>query len=100
MEINVQQLKEKLTAKEGFILIDVREPYEHQEFNVGGKLIPLGTITSAIPELETYKDKEVVVYCRSGQRSGMAQQLLQKAGFTKVFNLKGGVIAWAEVYGI
>lgn len=81
-----------------FVLIDVREPHEHDEFNIGGQLIPVGSFMAAIPELEAHKNSEVVVYCRSGNRSGMAKQLLVAAGFANARNLLGGMLAWREVY--
>lgn len=99
MDITVQELKQKLDNKEDFVFIDVRESYEYEEFNLGAKLIPLGEIQTAIPSLEKAKDQEVVVHCRSGARSGMAQQLLQQVGFSNVRNLTGGVLAWQELYG-
>lgn len=99
MDINVQELKAKLQAGEEFVLIDVREPWENEEFNVGGQLIPLGNLMNQIWELEDYKDSEVVLYCRSGNRSGMAQALLQAQGFSNVRNLTGGMNAWQEAFG-
>ena len=99
MDITVQELKEKLDAKEDFIFLDVREPHEYAEFNLNAKLIPLGGIPNAIPEFETQKDKEIVIHCRSGGRSGMAQQLFQAQGFTNVRNVLGGVLAWADAFG-
>ena len=99
MDITVQELKLKLDKKEDFVFIDVREPYEYEEFNLGAKLIPVGQIMEAIPDLEDAKEKEVVVHCRSGARSGMAQQILQQAGFQNVRNLTGGVLTWQEIYG-
>ena len=98
MDITVQQLKEKMDQGASFTLIDVRENWEHDEFNVGGDLIPLGELMNKIPEMEDKKGEEVVVYCRSGNRSGMAQQLLQSAGFSNVRNLIGGMVHWQEVY--
>lgn len=98
MDITVQELKEKLDKKEDFIFIDVREAHEYDEFNLGAKLIPLGTIASAIEEYEPFKKEEVVLHCRSGARSGMAQQLFQEAGYTNVRNLTGGVLHWQSVY--
>ena len=99
MDITVQQLKEKLDNKEAFLLIDVREDYEHEEFNVGGQLIPLGEVMHAVDDLEEKKDEEVVVYCRSGGRSGMAQEILEQHGFSNVRNLEGGMIAWKAAFG-
>lgn len=98
MNITVTQLKDKLDADENLVLIDVREPYEHEEFNIGGKLIPVGNIPQALEELADYKEDEIIVYCRSGNRSGMAQQFLQQYGFSKVLNLTGGMLAWQEAF--
>lgn len=98
MDISVVELKAKLDDKEDFVLIDVREPYEHEEFNVGGKLIPMGNIPEAIEDLAEHQDDEIVVYCRSGNRSAMAQQFLQQYGFSKVRNLLGGMLAWQETF--
>ncbi len=98
MNIDAKELKEKLDRGDDFVLIDVRESHEHQEFNVGGQLIPVGIIQTKVPELEQHKNDEVVVYCRSGARSGMAQQILQRAGFTNVRNLTGGMLAWRETF--
>jgi rhodanese-related sulfurtransferase len=97
-DITVKELKEKLDKEESFILIDVREPHEHQEFNVGGRLIPVGTLPTQLSQLEGHKDEEIVVYCRSGNRSGMAKQYMEQNGFNKVRNLLGGMLKWQEVY--
>ncbi len=95
MDISVKDLKARLDAgDQNFVLIDVREPGEHEAFNIGGELIPVGTIAGAVGDLEDHKDKEVIVYCRSGARSGMAQGFLQQAGFKNVRNLTGGMMAW------
>lgn len=99
MDISVQELKEKLSRGDKFILVDVREPHEHEEFNVGGALYPLGNIVNAIVELEDHKDEEVVVYCRSGRRSATAQQFLQQSGYQNVRNLEGGMLAWLDAFG-
>ncbi len=98
MDINIDELKEKLDNKEEFIFIDVREPHEYEEFNLGAKLIPLGDVMQIVTEYEDQKDKEIVVHCRSGARSGMAKNLLTEAGFKNVRNLEGGVLAWQEKY--
>lgn len=98
-DIRVKELKEKFERGDDFVLIDVREPYEHQEFNVGGELIPLGLFPNRIAEFESYKDQEIVLYCRSGNRSGVAKQLMERAGFTKVRNLLGGMLDWVDTFG-
>jgi len=94
MNINVKELKEKLESGEKFVFIDVREQHEFDEFNLGAQLIPLGNVAGEIENLAKHSEEEVVVHCRSGARSGMAQQLMQQAGFKNVRNLEGGVMAW------
>jgi rhodanese-related sulfurtransferase len=96
MDITVQELRQKLDSGEPFVFIDVREPWEYEEFNLKAQLIPLGDLMTRVSELEEYKDDEIVIHCRSGARSGMAQSLLQAQGFTNVRNLAGGVLAWKE----
>lgn len=98
MDITPKQLKEKLDRGDEFVLIDVREPNEHEAFNVGGQLIPVKTIPQRLSELEAHKNDEIVVYCRSGARSGMAQRFMQESGFTNVRNLTGGMLAWYEEF--
>jgi rhodanese-related sulfurtransferase len=99
MDITVSELKTKLDQKEKFVLIDVREKYEHQEFNIGGQLIPLGTLPNKLESLAPHKEEEVVLYCRSGNRSGVAQVLMQRAGFKNVRNLLGGMLDWVDTFG-
>lgn len=93
-DITVQELKKKMDAREDFVLIDVREPYEHQEFNVGGQLIPMGNFPGAMNDLEEHRRQEIVLYCRSGRRSGIIKEMMTQAGFEKVRNLEGGMLAW------
>ena len=93
-DITTEELQQKLEAKEDFILIDVREVHEHQEFNIEGRLIPLGILPYRLDELDEHKDDEIVVYCRSGARSGQAKMLMQQSGFTNVRNLLGGMLEW------
>lgn len=100
MDITVQELKKKLDAREDFVFIDVREEYEFSEFNIGAQLIPLGEIPEAIADLKQHKDSEIIVHCRSGARSGRAQQFMMAEGFTNVRNLTGGVLAWQEAFGM
>ena len=99
MEITVTELKQKLDNKEDIKVIDVREPYEYEEFNIGAELIPLGNIQAKIVDLEDYIDDEVVIHCRSGARSAAAQQFLLQNDFKNVKNLKGGMLAWIEAFG-
>ncbi|MBK6543992.1 MAG: rhodanese-like domain-containing protein [Saprospiraceae bacterium] len=98
-DITVQELKHKLEQKEDFILIDVREIYEHTDFNIGGELASLQTgLPYKIEELKNKSDQEIIVYCRSGNRSGMAKQMFETAGFKNVRNLLGGMLAWREAF--
>ncbi|MEQ1746950.1 MAG: rhodanese-like domain-containing protein [Saprospiraceae bacterium] len=97
--ISVHDLKQKIKAGEPFTLVDVREGWEHEAFNIGGQLIPVGELMNRSWELDDHKADEIVVYCRSGSRSGMAQALLQAQGFSKVSNLTGGMLAWQEAFG-
>ena len=95
-DISVSELKKRLDADEkDFIFIDVREPYEYAEFNLGAQLIPLGTIMeAATTELANDKEAEIIVHCRSGARSGQAKMILMNLGFQNVRNVLGGVLAW------
>jgi rhodanese-related sulfurtransferase len=98
--ITVEELKKRLDAGEELHIIDVREPHENAEFNIGGVLIPLGKIQSMqIDEIEDLKEKEVILYCRSGNRSGQACMFLDAMGFKNTKNLVGGMLAWQEKVG-
>lgn len=96
-EINVEELKVKMDNNEDFHLIDVRESYEYEESNNGGQLIPLGNLAQHLDELEEWKEEEIILICRSGARSGRAQQFLQDHGFSYVYNVTGGMLAWQEM---
>ena len=98
-DINVNDLHDRLKAGEKLHVIDVREEWEYEEFNIGAKLIPLGDLMNKVWELEDIKGEEIILHCKSGQRSGMAKALLEAQGFTKVRNLLGGMVAWKETYG-
>jgi sulfur-carrier protein adenylyltransferase/sulfurtransferase len=93
-EISVEELKQRLDAKEDFVLLDVREPHEYNICNLNGILIPLNDLPRRMNELDP--SKEMVVHCRSGARSARAVGFLQQAGFTKTKNLAGGILAWAD----
>ena len=95
--ITVTELKDRLSNGEKINLVDVREISEHNEFNIGGTLLPLGSIQAMdIDEIEEFKDQELICYCRSGNRSGQACQILDMLGFTNTKNLQGGMIAWQK----
>jgi molybdopterin/thiamine biosynthesis adenylyltransferase/rhodanese-related sulfurtransferase len=93
-EITAREVKARLDHGDDLFILDVREPHEYQICNLNGKLIPLGELPRRVHELDS--SREMVVHCRSGKRSAEAIQFLQKAGFKKLWNLKGGVLAWAD----
>jgi len=98
--ISVEELKRRMHAGEQLNIVDVREPDENAEFNIGGMLIPLGNILSMqVDELEDHKDDELIVYCRSGNRSMQACLFLETMGFSNCRNLAGGMNAWQEKNG-
>ncbi|MFA6029354.1 MAG: rhodanese-like domain-containing protein [Elusimicrobiota bacterium] len=93
--ITVEELKAKYDARQSFTLVDVREPDEHERCRLpGSKLIPLGELPQRFGELRV--SDEIIVHCRSGGRSAKAARFLKEKGFAKVFNLTGGILAWAE----
>src|SRR6218665_1433722 len=93
--ITAEQLKARLDAGENLILVDVREPHEHAEFNIGGTLVPLGKIQAMqTDELDELKNDEIILYCRSGNRSGQACLIMETMGFSNVTNLTGGMLDW------
>lgn len=95
--ISVADLKEKINNGEKIVLLDVREPAEHAEFNIGGILLPLGSILSFQTDpIDHLKNEEVICYCRSGKRSMQACMMLETMGFSHVSNLEGGMLAWQE----
>jgi rhodanese-related sulfurtransferase len=95
-DITVDELKERMDKGEKLIIIDVREPHEYEEYNIGAQLIPLATLPSKLYELEPYKNEEIIVHCRSGARSGNAKMFMMDSGFTNVRNLLGGMLAWKD----
>ncbi len=93
-EISVQELKEKMDNGEDFQLIDVREEFEYETSNLGGTLIPLAGILIEKDKIAT--DKPVIMQCRSGKRSAVAIMQLEPLGYTNLYNLTGGILAWAD----
>jgi molybdopterin/thiamine biosynthesis adenylyltransferase/rhodanese-related sulfurtransferase len=94
-EVTVQELKALIDSKADFQLIDVREPHEFDICDLGGELIPQGDIPHNVDKIS--KERQVVIHCRSGARSGnMVQWLEKNHGFTNLYNLKGGILAWAK----
>ena len=99
--ITAEEVKARTAAGEKLNIVDVREPYENVEFNIGGTLVPLGNIQSMqLDDLEAYKNEELILYCRSGNRSGQACLILETAGFTNVRNLTGGMLYWRDVFKV
>lgn len=95
-DITVAELKERLVNKEELNIIDVREAFEYEEFNIGAKLIPMSELENRLKEFEPYKDEELILHCRSGGRSGNAKKHLESLGYTKVRNLLGGMLEWQK----
>src|ERR1700746_86220 len=93
-EMQVEELKRRLDKGDDLFVLDVREPREYQICNLGGHLIPLGDLPKRVNELDS--SREIVAHCRSGVRSAKAVGFLQQAGFKKVHNLAGGILAWAD----
>ncbi|HVP44835.1 MAG TPA: molybdopterin-synthase adenylyltransferase MoeB [Terriglobales bacterium] len=93
-EMTVEELKRRLDAKEDVFVLDVREPHEYQICNLNGYLLPLGDLPKRVHELDS--SREIVAHCRSGVRSAKAVDFLRLAGFRKVHNLQGGILAWAD----
>lgn len=95
--ITVEELKARLDNGEQLNLLDVREDHERAEFNIGGTHIPLGKVQAMqLEDIEDWKNKEVIVYCRSGNRSGVASLFMEQLGFKNPVNLTGGMLAWRE----
>jgi rhodanese-related sulfurtransferase len=93
-EISVQELKAKMDNNDDFQLIDVREQHEIEVAEIGGEHIPMGEVINRRNEIS--KDKQVIIHCRSGARSGNAVQALEgNFGFDNLYNLKGGILAWS-----
>jgi len=93
-EITPKELQARMDRGDNLFILDVREPHEYQICNLKGKLIPLGELPRRVAELDS--SQEMVVHCRSGKRSADAIHFLQTAGFKKLWNLKGGVLAWSD----
>src|SRR5437870_1862072 len=93
-EVQVEELKRRLDAGDDLYVLDVREPHEYQICNLNGYLIPLGDLPKRVHELDS--SREIVAHCRSGARSAKAVDFLRQAGFKKVHNLAGGILAWAD----
>jgi sulfur-carrier protein adenylyltransferase/sulfurtransferase len=93
-QITVTQLKQRIDAGESLFILDVREPFEYQIANIGGKLIPQGEVPQRLAEID--RDREIIVQCKSGGRSQRIAEFLKQAGYPKVVNLSGGITAWSN----
>jgi molybdopterin/thiamine biosynthesis adenylyltransferase/rhodanese-related sulfurtransferase len=93
-EITPSELKLRLDRGDDLFILDVRETHEYQICNLRGHLIPLGELSRRLHELDS--SREIVAHCRSGKRSADAVEFLRKAGFRKIWNLKGGILAWSD----
>ena len=97
--ISPEEVKERLDKGEKLHLVDVRQPEETAEYNIGGIALPLGNIQNMqIDDIEGLKNDEVILYCRSGNRSGIAATILDQMGFSNTKNLTGGMLAWREKF--
>ena len=93
-QLSVKELKQRMDAGEDVFILDVREPYEYQIANIGGTLIPQNDVPQRLAEID--REREVVVQCRSGARSQRIAEFLKQAGYPRVVNLAGGILAWSD----
>jgi sulfur-carrier protein adenylyltransferase/sulfurtransferase len=93
-QLSVKDLKQRIDAGEEVFILDVREPYEYQIAQIGGKLIPQNDVPQRLAEIP--RDREIVVQCRSGARSQRIAELLKQSGYSQVVNLAGGILAWSD----
>jgi adenylyltransferase/sulfurtransferase len=93
-QLTVKELKRRIDAGEDAYILDVREPYEYRIANLGGQLIPLNDVPNRLAEID--RDREVIVQCRSGARSQRVAEFLKQAGYPRVVNLAGGILAWSD----
>jgi rhodanese-related sulfurtransferase len=96
-DITPTELIQRQQAGEPLTIIDVREPWEHEEASMPGtQNIPLGTLPDKLDDLDAWKNQEIIVHCKSGARSGQAKAYLTQQGFTNVRNLLGGFQAYSS----
>jgi molybdopterin/thiamine biosynthesis adenylyltransferase/rhodanese-related sulfurtransferase len=93
-QLSVKDLKKRMDSGEDVFILDVREPYEYQIAQIGGKLIPQNDVPQRLAEIP--RDREIVVQCRSGARSQRIAEFLKQSGYTQVANLAGGILAWSD----
>ncbi|MGB6742699.1 MAG: molybdopterin-synthase adenylyltransferase MoeB [Terracidiphilus sp.] len=93
-QLGVKELKRRMDAGEDLFILDVREPFEYQIANIGGKLIPQNDVPQRLAEID--RDREIIVQCKSGGRSQRIAEFLKQSGYPNVVNLAGGILAWAD----
>jgi len=93
-QLSVKDLKQRIDRGEDVFLLDVREPYEYQIAQIGGRLIPQNDVPQRLAEIP--RDREIVVQCRSGARSQKIAEFLKQSGYSQVVNLAGGILAWSD----
>jgi adenylyltransferase/sulfurtransferase len=93
-QITVTDLKRRIDAGEDLFILDVREPFEYQIANIGGKLIPMNEVAKRLAEID--RDREIIVHCKMGGRSQRVAEFLRQSGYEKVANLAGGIQAWSD----
>ena len=94
-DLNAKQFYEMMQKEKDVIILDVRTPQEYQEGHISNAInIPVQILGQQLDKLKNFKDKKILVYCRSGHRSAIASQILDRAGFKNVYNLKGGLLEW------
>ncbi|TKK65711.1 rhodanese-like domain-containing protein [Ilyomonas limi] len=95
--ITTDELRKRMDAGEQPNLLDVREDYERADFNIGGRHVPIGKLQSMqLDDIEDWKNDEIIIYCRSGNRSGIAANMLEMLGYKNVKNLVGGMLDWQK----
>ncbi len=93
-QISVTELKRRVDAGEDLFILDVREPFEYQIANIGGKLIPQNEVPQRLGEIDA--NREIIVHCKAGGRSQRIAEFLQQAGYPRVVNVAGGILAWSD----
>jgi adenylyltransferase/sulfurtransferase len=93
-QITVSELKRRIDAGEDLFILDVREPFEYQIANIGGKLIPQGEVPQRLAEID--RDREIIVHCKAGGRSQRIAEFLKQSGYPDVVNVAGGILAWSS----
>lgn len=98
--ITIEELKGRMDAGEKLHIIDVREPWEYEEYNIGAQLLPLGNVMGMqLDSIEDLKNDELIIHCKAGARSAQACMMLEQLGYTNVVNVVGGMNAWRQKFG-